>query len=149
MSESQLVACVPCGILVAFCGPSEAQLGPPSVRDGPGTSPRSKLQAHLIADNDDCSAAQSGTPPKPAPTSKNIKETTDQNATAHCSVPMLKCPGDEARSSSRWCGAELATPHTHTRARARARARTHAQCVAGSAFARISSRFGRPGVLVC
>ena len=40
MSESQLVACVPCGILVAFCGPSEAQLGPPSVRDGPGTSPQ-------------------------------------------------------------------------------------------------------------
>ena len=63
-----------CGILC----PSEAQLGPPSirdapwaslcyrsawdlpsVRDGPWTSPRSKLQAHLIADNDDCSAAQS------------------------------------------------------------------------------------------
>ena len=28
MSESQLVACAPCGILVAFYGPSEAQLGP-------------------------------------------------------------------------------------------------------------------------
>ena len=27
---------------------------------------------------------------------ENIKETTDENTTAHCSVPMLKYPGDEA-----------------------------------------------------
>ena len=26
------------------------------------------------------------------------------------SCPCLKCPGDEVRSPSRWCGAELATP---------------------------------------
>ena len=31
---------------------------------------------------------------------ENTKKITDQNATAHCSVPMLKCPGDEAGSSS-------------------------------------------------
>ena len=31
---------------------------------------------------------------------ENIKETTDENTTAHCSVPMLKCPGDEAGPSS-------------------------------------------------
>ena len=43
---------------------------------------------------------------KPAPTSKNIKKTTDPNATAHCSVPMLKkYPGDEEED-----GAELANP---------------------------------------
>ena len=27
---------------------------------------------------------------------ENIKETTDENTTAHCYVPMLKSPGDEA-----------------------------------------------------
>ena len=31
---------------------------------------------------------------------ENTKETTDKNTTAHCSVPILKCPGDEAGPSS-------------------------------------------------
>ena len=54
-------------------------------------------------------------PPKKC--SRAVKNTynADKNATAHCSVPMLKkCSGDEVRSSFRWCGAELATPSPHT-----------------------------------
>ena len=40
------------------------------------------------------------------------------------SVLMLKkCPGDEARSSNRWCGAELATPLSPGAQRAFARVR--------------------------
>ena len=31
---------------------------------------------------------------------ENTNQTTDENTTAHCSVPVLKCPGDEAGSSS-------------------------------------------------
>ena len=31
---------------------------------------------------------------------KNFKETTNENTTAHCSVPILRCPGDEAGPSS-------------------------------------------------
>ena len=31
---------------------------------------------------------------------EDIKETTDENTTAHSSVPMLKCPGDEVGPSS-------------------------------------------------
>ena len=30
---------------------------------------------------------------------KNIKETTNKNMTAHCSLPMLKRPSDEAGPS--------------------------------------------------
>ena len=30
---------------------------------------------------------------------ESIKETTDENTTAHCSVPMLKRPSDEAGPS--------------------------------------------------
>ena len=33
---------------------------------------------------------------------ENIKETSDENTTVHCSVPMLKRPSNEAGSSP-WC----------------------------------------------
>ena len=41
---------------------------------------------------------------------ENIKETTNENTTAHCSVPMLRRPSDEAGPSPWWCCAELAQP---------------------------------------
>ena len=53
-----------------------------------------------IADADDCSAAQLLSHLNNSFNFKELKETTDENNTAHCSVPMLKCPADEARSSS-------------------------------------------------
>ena len=143
MSESQLLACVPCGILVAFCGPSEAQLGPPSVRDGPWTSlcyrsawdlpsvrngpwtspqlgmglgPPLDQNCRLISSPTMMTALQ----PNPEHLQNQLQLPRISRKllirtpphTALC--PCLKCPGDEARSSIRWCGAELANPPSHS-----------------------------------